>query len=173
MTRRTAVVALLGLGLLSSACLALSAASKPPTKEEVLNGDYGPAPTPEEAKQIINRYVDEHLTHPESGKVRNIRGPEKAYLAYADSPLGKNNLARLRQEFGKPEVYAFYGYRVCFEVDGRNDFGAYTGYMLTGLFIKDGAYHWSVIDDPPYRYPAAKYCGAYEKGHPLRASAEP
>ena len=80
----------------------------------VSNADYGSFPKDFQAQ--IKSYMNTVLKDPDSAKYSNLTKPFKSYTIY------KQNIY---QAATHDNVY--YGYSVCFSLNAKNSYGAYTG----------------------------------------------
>lgn len=98
--------------------LSLAGCVTMPTPEEVSKADYGSYPSNYE--NVVKQHFDFILKDPDSVKYRSITTPQKYWLG--DRIDGVK-----------------YGYLVCATFNGKNSYGAYTGYSTDALLIKNGA----------------------------------
>lgn len=84
----------------------------------------GPMPSDEAAEKAVKSWVDSFLKDPFSAQVRNITVLE---------PTGWQVQGVLRS--GEPYAY---GWKIAFEVNARNGFGAYTGWQRRTLLLTPG-----------------------------------
>lgn len=101
-----------------------------PTQEQIVSADYGSYP--DDYKTIVSSYVERTLIDPNSMLLTDWRGPSRGYV-YDYSG-------------------AYFGYRVCVEVNAKNRMGGYIGrqpffFMLhNGRIIKsEGGYAYGTI----------------------------
>lgn len=83
------------------------------TEEQIANADYGSYPTNYE--KIVKSYYEEVAKDPDSLKYRSISKPKKFYF--------------------RELATDYFGYVTCAVVNGKNSYGAYVGYKLTGFII--------------------------------------
>lgn len=76
-----------------------------PTQEQIVNADYGTYP--DDYKAIVSSYIDRTLIDPDSMRLSDWKGPSRGYI-YDYSG-------------------AYFGYRVCAEVNAKNRMGGYVG----------------------------------------------
>lgn len=109
------ILSLLTIGFALSACA--------PSQQQINSADIGAYPV--NYKTHINAAVDQlGFFDPDSVKIRNISTPVKGYYKNIDNPL---------------EAYTNkYGWIVCFETNGKNRLGGYTGYKKNFLAINNG-----------------------------------
>lgn len=114
-------LALIGLfGIALAGCVPsyqpaqVSASTPKFTFEEAKNADYGAYP--KNYKEIVKEYYGRVAKDPDSLKYREITKPKK----FANSVKGT------------------FDYLVCATVNGKNSYGAYTGFSTDRFHIRDG-----------------------------------
>lgn len=100
---------------LLSLCLATTACVQKLTEDEIKNADYGEYPANYE--KIVKDYYEDIAKDPESMKYKKITEPKKLWYRFFND--------------------YYFGYITCVTANGKNSFGAYTGYTTEGLLIKD------------------------------------
>lgn len=108
--------------LIFVAMLSACAINQPPTATEISSAYYGSEPTREEAQAAVKAYMGSSLVDPYSAMYENWKGPVKGWyhsgLAYG--------------------VSTAYGYRVCVDVNAKNQMGGYTGAKTYHFVINSG-----------------------------------
>lgn len=85
------------------------------TQEQIAAADYGNYPA--NYQNIVKSYYEEVAKDPDSLKYKEIAKPVRVWI----------------KDFG---TYKF-GYLTCVTLNGKNSYGAYTGYKTQALLIKD------------------------------------
>jgi len=107
------------LGCVAALAFALvsGCATKPPiTQEQLASLNYGSPP--ENYESIVRDAARERLKDPDSAQFKFGQRPFRAFLELNDGLWG--------------------GYIVCFEVNAKNAYGGYVGYVLSYAAINDG-----------------------------------
>lgn len=104
------LAALVGIG----GCVAATAPSGAPPSD----ADFGPPPTG--VDQLIAAYLRDKLKDPQSAQIERVAGPSRITM--------KGSI------LGAPA----YGWGVCFRANGKNAFGAYTGFRTYAVIWRDG-----------------------------------
>lgn len=102
--------------LVAAFALLLAGCILPPTQAQLDAADYGPYPDNYEA--IVYAYMDDYLRDSESARYKFVNQPGR---------FGANKLDG-----------HIYGWIVCVDVNAKNKFGAYTGYLRSYFLIHDG-----------------------------------
>jgi len=100
--------------LLFSSFVLMSCAT-PPSREEIINADYGNYPV--NYKEIVENYMSIRLKDPMSARYRYLDEPVLAW--YRGSPYN-------------------FGYSLCVYINAKNSFGGYTGPQLNYFMINNG-----------------------------------
>jgi hypothetical protein len=80
-------------------------------------GDY-----PKNYESIIKSYMELRLKDPEAAQYKFIKQPKKSWL---------------HPTFNASDSTFLYGYSLCVLINGKNSFGAYTGYSFNYFMIKN------------------------------------
>lgn len=89
-----------------------------PTGEPLSSSDFGSPP--DSAEAVVRAFLRSKLKDPSSAQVEVLAGPRQ--LTVKGSVFG-------------PSAY---GWGICYELNAKNSFGAYTGYRKQALIWRDG-----------------------------------
>ena len=112
--------AALALGLLTSC------ATTAPSPAELAALDYGPYP--DNYETVVRDYLQGQLKDPESARLRLASRPD----------------TRWQKFFGK----LYYGWRVCYFVNGKNSYGGYTGEHLYYFILRSDQVVFELAEKP-------------------------
>ncbi|WP_298439215.1 hypothetical protein [Geobacter sp.] len=115
---------LAGVALIS---LTGCAAIHKPSPEEVKNANYGSYPR--EYQEVIKSYFEQTLIDPYSAVYSRWRGPSKGYMYDITG--------------------AYFGYRVCVDVNAKNRMGGYTGNQPYFFVIVNGTRVFRILVEAP------------------------
>lgn len=107
--------------LMLTALALIAGCARVPTRSEIANADYGAYPA--NYKEIVNTFIDETFNDPRS--VQDLEVTEPVKFWFSIPPLER-------------DAGVYYGYKVAFCCNAKNEFGGYTGKKWTFLYIKDG-----------------------------------
>lgn len=100
-------------------CLAGCVAATAPGGGNLSPSDFGTAPS--DPEQVIASFLRGHFKDPGSAQVERLGGP--TIITMKGSILG-------------PPTY---GWGLCFRANGKNSYGAYSGYTTYALIWRDGS----------------------------------
>jgi hypothetical protein len=90
-----------------------------PSDSQLAVADYGAEPTMTEAEAAIKRFHAAYLKDPGAAQYRGWSQPVKYWFGTRDAST--------------------YGYLVCVSINGKNSFGAYTGFQTDGFLLRNGS----------------------------------